>query len=292
MNGLKRFALMAMLAALLVGACAYAAEPVMDEAMMEAREAAPREAAADDFIAPGTGSDFDSDAVARQEQLIIRTGELDIVVNDTEESVAAITDLVNGMGGWVLRTNLSQRGQAKAGSMTVRVPVAQFDTALAQIKGLAIEVKREATSGEDVTEEYVDLTARLRNLEATADRVRAFLDEAQDVDDALNVNRELSQLEGEIEVIQGRRQYLSQSAAYSTIHINITPDVLAQPLEVGGWRPEGTARNALQALITTLQFLASLFIWVVLYITPVLLVIFIPAALLFRLGRYAWRRTR
>jgi hypothetical protein len=111
------------------------------------------------------------------------------------------------------------------------------------VKETAVATTRESTESQDVTEEYVDLSARLNNLQATADRVRAFLDEAQNVEEALEVNRSLSQLEEQIEVIQGRINYLSQSAAYSTLTIDITPDALSQPLAVGGWEPQGTARD-------------------------------------------------
>ncbi|GAB4151844.1 MAG: DUF4349 domain-containing protein [Candidatus Promineifilaceae bacterium] len=224
--------------------------------------------------------------------LIIRTGNLSIVVEDTDATVAAITSLVNSMEGWVVSSNLYKYGEARRGEMSVRVPVAQFDAAMEQIKALALEVNSESSSGQDVTEEYVDLTARLSNQEATAARVRGFLDEATDVEDALAVNQELSRLESEIEQIKGRMNYLSQSASFSTIQVDITPDVLSQPIEIAGWRPQGVAKEALEDLINGLQGLADFLIRFVIAVLPMLLIVGAPLFFIVRAIVRAVRKRR
>jgi hypothetical protein len=234
----------------------------------------------------------DGATLQQQERLIIRTGELRIVVRDTEESVLAITRLVDDMEGWVVSSNLQQRGEAKIGTMTIRIPAAQFDTARAQIKDMAVSVTSEYTSGQDVTEEYVDLSARLGNLQATAARVRTFLDEARNVEEALEVNRELSRLESEIEAMKGRLQYLEQSAAFSTLTVHLTPDALAQPIQIGSWRPEGTARNAIQSLVSALQGLADTAIWIILFLLPLMALTLGPIWLGIRFVVRLWRGWR
>ena len=211
-----------------------------------------------------------------QEQLIIRTGNLEIVVEDTEATIDEIARRAAASGGWVVSSNVFQSGEAKSGSTTIRVPVDQFDAMVEQIESMALEVLNTSASGVDVTEEYVDRQARLQNLEATADRVRSFLEDADDVEEALAVNAELSRLEGEIESIRGRIQYLEQSAAFSTITVRITPDALSQPIEVGGWRPAGVARDAIEALITALQGLATIAIWIIIVLLPLALLVLIP----------------
>jgi hypothetical protein len=225
-----------------------------------------------------------------QERLIIRTGQLDIVVEDTEAAMRQIERLVNGAEGWVVSSNVYQYSTAKSGTITVRFPADQYGSMLDRIKELAMEVTSETTDSQDVTEEFVDLSARLANLEVTRDRVRTFLDEAKNVEEALAVNQELSRLEGEIEVIKGRLQYLSQSAAFSSLTINITPDVLSQPIQVAGWRPEGVAREAIEDLVQALQGLTDFVIRVVLFVLPMALVLGVPAYLIFRLARRFWRR--
>jgi hypothetical protein len=227
-----------------------------------------------------------------QERLIIRTGNIDIVVEDTEGSLTSIGRLADQLGGWIVNSEIRQTGEsAKSGSITLRIPAEDYDEMVGRIKEMALEVTWESSNSQDVTDEFVDLTSRLGNLEATADRVRAFLDSAETVEEALDVNQELSRLEGEIEVIKGRMQYLSQSAAFSTLTVNITPDSISQPIEVAGWRPEGTAKDAIETLVRTLQVIADVAIVVGLYIIPLVLLFGIPAYFIIRFGRN-WLRRR
>lgn len=223
------------------------------------------------------------------ERLIIRNGNLDILVADTEATLAQISAVAEGLEGWVVSSSTNVYLTAKQGYITIRVPATHFDAVMNQIKGMSVEVRSENSSGQDVTEEYVDLASRLGNLEATAARVRAFLDETQNVEEALAVNVELSRLEGEIEVIKGRMQYLSQSAAFSTISVSITPDIVSQPIEVSGWRPQGVFREAVDALIEALQWLGSTLIWLAVYFLPLFIVIILPA---YFIGRRVWRWMR
>jgi hypothetical protein len=194
--------------------------------------------------------------------------------------------------GWVVSSNVFQYDEtAKTGNMTVRIPAAGFQSFIDAVQLMSVEVTRISTSGQDVTEEYVDLSARLENLEVTADRVRAFLDETKNVEEALAVNQELSRLEGEIEVLKGRIKYLEQSSAFSTVSIDLTPDILSQPLEVGGWQPQGVAKSALESLIAALQTLVDITIWLLIFVLPVVLIIAIPIWILVVLIR-RWRRRR
>ncbi len=225
-----------------------------------------------------------------QERLIIRTADLNLVVADTEDTIGAIVEMVEVNGGWVVNSSLYQYGEhAKSGNITVRVPVEGFNSAMAAIKALAVEVTSETASGQDVTEEYVDLSARLGNLEATADRVRNFLDETSNVEEALAVNQELSRLESDIEVIKGRMQYLSQSAGFSTISVNLTPDIAAQPLDPKTWQPGVVVRESFETLVNALQGLANFLISTVIVLGPLALIFSLPLWLIIR---YVLRRRR
>jgi hypothetical protein len=223
---------------------------------------------------------------ASQERLIIRTGDMTIVVTDTETAMAQIGGMAEGAGGWIVSSNVYQASEtAKSGYMTVRIPAEGFQAFLDAVSALSVEVTNLSTSGQDVTEEYVDLDARLGNLEATAERVRGFLDEARTTEEALAVNAELSRLEGEIEAIRGRMKFLSESAAFSAVTVTLTPDELAQPIAVGGWQPQGVLKDAVEALISAMQALGSLAIWAVVFLLPVALLIAIPVALIVYLVR-------
>ena len=227
------------------------------------------------------------------ERLIIRNGSLNLLVTDTEETMQDISRLTQQWEGWVVSSSVyDYYPESKQGTIYIRVPVERFDAAMSEIKALAIEVQSESTNSEDVTDQYVDLNSRLNNLEATAERVRAFLGETQDVEEALAVNQELSRLEGEIEVLKGQMQYLSQSASFSTLTINLYPDIASQSVSVPGWRPQGTAKAALEDLVATLQGIVDFLIYFVISVLPILLVVGLPLYLLVRWGWRRWRRGR
>lgn len=287
---LKKISPLLLILALLLAACARgAAEQAADEAgapAMPAIEAPMEEAESSEDMAFNSGGEATAVQEPGQARLIIRTADMSVVVGDTEEAMDTIGRMVTDNGGWVVSSSVFQYNEtAKTGNMTVRVPAEGFESFLEAVRRLAVEVTRVSTSGQDVTEEYVDLSARLENLEATAERVRAFLDEAETVEEALQVNQELSRLEGEIESLKGRIQYLEQSAAFSTVSIDLTPDELSQPLEVGGWQPEGVVREAIAALISAGQVLINVLIWTVIFLLPILLVVVVPLWLLVRFVR-------
>ncbi len=226
------------------------------------------------------------------ERLIIRNAALDLVVPDTEEAVDEISDLVDELDGYIVESNTYKYDEGLRAHLSLRVPAESLDSALEQIRDLATDVRRENISGQDVTEEYVDLQSNLRHLEATEDRLLDFLAEAEDTEAALEVYDRLQNIQAEIEQVKGRMQYLKQSAAMATITLDIIPDALAQPIQVGGWHPEGTLRDAFESLIKVLQFLVDALIVIVVLIAPVLLIIAAPIVGLFFLVRAIVRRRK
>jgi hypothetical protein len=226
-------------------------------------------------------------------RLIISTVHMSLVVRDTAASLAQIENLATESGGYVTSSNTQGYEEGSRASVTIRVPSERLDEVLEQLRELALEVRSENRSGQDVTEEYVDLNARLEILEAAEQELLELYQTRQasgEVADILEVYRQLVTFRQEIESLTGRIQYLQQSAALATVTLELTPDVLAQPIEVGGWRPEGTARAAFQALISGLQFLADAIIWSLILLLPLAVVVGIPIYGLWRLVRR--RRTR
>jgi hypothetical protein len=227
-----------------------------------------------------------------EERMIVRTADLSLVVKDTEGYVAQVKDIVGGLGGYVVTVNLWRDQEQLRGSITVRVPAESLDDALVKFKGLAVKVERESGSSQDVTEEYSDLGAQLRNLEATEQELRELLATVRErtgkAEDILAVYRELTQIRGQIEQLKGRMQYLERTAAMSAVTIELIPDVLAAPITVGGWRPSETISRALRSLLQTLRLLVDAAIWIVLYVLPVAVVVLIPFAALW----FLWQRRK
>jgi hypothetical protein len=287
------YGVIASILALVVAGCARAAstpapmEPYAAPVGLVERESVVDEDGAATGASNSGAADFSS-----IERLIIRNASLDLVVPDTETALDEINDLTDDLGGYVVESNVYQYQEGMQASVTLRIPAESLDTALERIRALATEVRQESVSGQDVTEEYVDLQSRLRYLEATEARLLEFLEEAEDTEAALAVYEQLQTIQADIEHVKGRIQYLEQSAAMATINLDLTPDELAQPIQVGGWHPEGTLRNAFQSLIRVLQFLADAAIVIVVLILPTLILLAIPFAGVFFLLRAIVRRRR
>ena len=272
--------------ALILAGCAQAAAPTPEAVYVEVE----RQVEAEQPVADASGARVAN--YAGIERLIVRNATLSLVVPDTQAALDEINSLVDELEGYIVQSNVYQYQEGLQASVTFRIPADSLDQALTRVRDLASEVRNENVSGEDVTEEYVDLQSRLRHLQATEQRLLEFLDEAEDTEAALAVYDQLRQVQGEMEQVKGRIQYLEQSAAMATVSVEIVPDELAQPIQVGGWHPEGTLRNAIQSLIRVLQFLVNAAIVIVILIVPTVALIAAPFVGLFFLIRAIVRRRR
>jgi hypothetical protein len=227
--------------------------------------------------------------------MVVQTAEMGLVVKDAEATATAIRELVNGLGGFVSNTNLYHDGSQIRGSIAVRVPAERLDDAMQQLKAMAVRVLRENLSGEDVTQEYTDLSARLRNLEATETELLAMLTEVRQkpnatAEDILQVYNQLVEIRGQIEQTKGRMQYLENLATLATITIELVPDEAEQPVIEEGWQPAATLRSAANRLVNSLQGLADLAIWLAIYVLPILIILALPIILIIWLVRRNRRR--
>jgi hypothetical protein len=230
------------------------------------------------------------------ERLIIRNASLDIVVRDTQVALDAITELTEGLGGYVVESSSFKYQEGLRGSITIRVPAERLGSALTTIRDMATEVRSENFSGQDVTDEYVDLSSSLRNLEAVEQELLELLTEVREktrkAEDVLSVYRELTSIRAQIEQIKGRMEYLQESAALSRVSIELTPDELAQPIQVGRWQPGVTLNNAIERLIEIMQWLVDAAIVIVFNVIPVLIVLAIPVVAIIYAIRAIRKRRR
>ena len=230
----------------------------------------------------------DTTTQASAERMVIKNADLAIITEDPAQSMADIGKMAETMGGFVVESNLYQQTlssgmQVPYASITVRVPAEKLDEALSQIKAGAIEVESANISGQDVTSQYTDLQSQLRNLEAAETQLQAIMEEATDTEDVLNIFNQLVAVRGQIEVIKGQMQYYEQAASLSKISVSITADEAVQPIQLGGWQPSGVAKDAVEALIKTLQFIASAGIWIVLCVLPIGLLVGLPLFFIVRM---------
>jgi hypothetical protein len=178
-------------------------------------------------------------------------------------------------------------------SITLRVPAERLDELVAAIKQIAGAIDREQLSTRDVTEEYVDLEARLVTLRATETVLRGLLAESRarkaDAEQIMAVYRELTGIRSNIEQIQGKLNMLENLAALSTVHLEIRPTEVAKPLSRSGWQPSATLRSSARALVSVLQGLVDMAIVLAVVVLPVLLLVGMPVWLV---GRALARRRR
>ena len=160
----------------------------------------------------------DTATLVQQKRIIVRTVDMGIEVDDVGESIDAIGGLAEEMGGWLVS---SSRAEEHRGFVSVRVPAERLEKAILRLRAMAQDVKSEITSSRDVTDEYYDIQARLTNLEATEGALIKLLDRAEKVEDALSIQKSLSEVQGNIERLQGRIKLLEQTAAYSLINVSL-----------------------------------------------------------------------
>jgi len=244
--------------------------------------------------APSGYGAVDEETARIAERMVIHTVEIRLIVKDTQVSLQAVQSLADEMGGYVASSRTWHTEEQLSASLTLRIPADQLNTALEKLRALALEVDGESITGEDVTQEYVDLEARLRNEEAYEKELLALLTETRertsDAEDILAVYERLTEVRGRIEQIKGRMQYLENMSAMATITVELIPSELMQPITVAGWHPTGTARGAIRALVNALQFFVDAVIWIVLFGLPVLIIIAVPFIVLWYVIRRLRRR--
>jgi hypothetical protein len=221
----------------------------------------------------------------RSNRMIVKNADVRLLVKDTDVAIDRTTQIVGDAGGYIVSSRVWYQdyygNNLKYASITLGVPVDEFERVLTRLRGLAVRVLDETASGDDVTEQYVDLQSQLTNLEATRERIKQFLKDAKTVDEALRVNQELANIESQIEQIKGRMNYLSDRSAFSTITINLepefpiltptptsTPKPTATPIP---WKPGDTFNDAKNTVTVAYQGIANFLIWLFVVILPIVL---------------------
>ncbi|MFC1977448.1 DUF4349 domain-containing protein [Chloroflexota bacterium] len=160
------------------------------------------------------------------DRMIVRTGDVALVVEGVPVAIDQITNMADGFEGYVVSSNVWKEGERLVGSITIRVAAEHFDDAMRALRGLAVDVTSESSTSRDVTEEYVDLSAKLQNLEATEAQLLRIMEKTETVEDILNVQRELSRTRDEIERTKARMQYLERTSATSLIQVRLEQSTL------------------------------------------------------------------
>jgi len=201
-----------------------------------------------------------------EERMIVRTGDMALVVEDIIHTRDDIAQLAVRFDGYVASSQISGEEEEMRGWISIRVADEKFDQALTELRNLAVRVKSERTSSQDVTEEYIDLQSRLNNAEATEKQYLALLEKATDVEDILKIYESLSRVRQEIEQIKGRMQYLERTSSMSRISVQLEPQATAKPLVHAGWSALEALKSAVRGIVIFGQWLGTLAIWLLIFI--------------------------
>lgn len=219
---MKRLAFTALLGVVLIvlGACSAPSSPASIPSSPSQSSDATATVPSSEAKAGGFAPSWSAD------RLIVRTADIVIVVNDVPGAMENILELADRYGGYEVSSRKWRENDRVFGSISIRVPSAEFYRAMADLRKMSVDISNENTTSTDVTEEYVDLESKLNNLEATEAQLLRVLERAETIEDILTVQREVTQIRGQIETTKGRMQYLERSSDTSLINVQLSQSSL------------------------------------------------------------------
>ena len=223
---------------------------------------------------------------------IIRNSELTLEVTTPQDVQRKISSIAESLGGFVVTSESKQRQPAEGAkqeieiSLVIRVPAAQFGPAMDQVRSAGNRVVQEKMTGEDVTEEFIDLEARIKTQKALEDQFLEIMKRANKVEDALEVERQIAEVRTEIEKLEGRKRFLENRASLSTITVSLqTPTAIAV-------NTSGFGRDIREAIAESVQIAIAIVLFLIRFVIvmiPIFLLLILP---LWLLARYFLRRAR
>ncbi len=221
------------------------------------------------------------------DRMVIYNADMTMVVADPLASIERVSALAAELGGFVVQSDVfhtetlgaereAQAASAPEAHITIRVLAEELDEAIARLSEMAVDVRSLSRRGQDVTQEYTDLSSRLHNMEAAESQLQEIMVDARRSEDVLQVFRELIRVREQIEVLRGQMQYFEQSARLSSLSVRLLPDAGAQPISVRGWQPMATLKRATETLLRGLRTLGNILIYMIVTILPIALIVLTP----------------
>ncbi|WP_186668266.1 DUF4349 domain-containing protein [Sporosarcina sp. BP05] len=164
-------------------------------------------------------TDEQSEVIQTNRKIIYRA-ELQLNVKNLEKTQLSIEEKVGEYGGYIVESNVHRESEESVSArLTVRIPEKHFQTFLMDAEGEAAEVLTRNVTGEDVTEQYIDLESRVKSKRTVEERLLVFMGKAEKTEDLLKISSDLSKVQEEIELIVGKIKYLENQTSFSTIEI-------------------------------------------------------------------------
>ena len=226
---------------------------------------------------------------------IIRNADITMEAASTTEAQYRVTEIAEAHGGFVITSEAKQRENLEPTKRTfdiklvARVPSVEFGAALEEIKKLAGNIPEAHIASQDVTEDFIDLEARIKTQKALELQFLEIMKQAKKVPDALEVQRQLAEVRNDIEKLEGRKRFLENRSSLSTITVNIQASKLVT-VSTTGFR--SSLRDAASDSLDLASNMVVFFVRLVIVMAPVLVFIVLPAGLVFRYFARRMRRIR
>lgn len=228
-------------------------------------------------------------------RMIIRNAELFMQVNNVPQAIHAISTFAETSNGYVVRSNINEdpynRGNTSA-EISIRVPAEGLNSALQQLKSMAYKVIQESISGEDITQQYVDLESQLGNLQQSKKQLEKIMAGATNTEDVLKVQQRLSETQGQIDVLQGQIKYYKESVAFSLITIHLTMNPTIEEKSQSQWKITEAFKSSFINLMNGLRDFTYSVIQIVVYFLPLALLWVAFAFIMFWIGRFIYNLFR
>ena len=226
-----------------------------------------------------------------EDRKLIRNASLSLLVKSPAESAEIVIHLAQSVGGFLVNSQLNGGSDATSASLNIRVPAAKFEDVRQRIRKLGLRVEGESVEAQDVTKQYVDQEARLRNLRAQEQQYLGILRKAKTLKDTLEVSDKLNEVRGAIEERQAEFEALSKQIETVAISVTLRAESDAQVFGLH-WRPlyqlKIAAREGLEgfgdyaaSMTMFVFFLPTILLW--------LFTILVGAAIAWRILRWAVR---
>jgi hypothetical protein len=229
-------------------------------------------------VAGGDGSTGTNATTVTDGARIVRTGSLQLDVKDVKTSLNSARDTITGMGGYIGASQQSSNGTSIVATVTYRIPETRWEEALTSLRQLGDEVG-ENTDAAEVTNQIVDLAARIRNLQASETALVRHAAEAAKIADLLEIETRLTDVRGQIEQLTAQQKNLENQAAFGTLAVTFGTEIAAVQKAAAQWDPKTEVDRAGASLIGFLQTLTTAGIWFAIVWLPVLIALAIVVAI-------------
>lgn len=216
---------------------------------------------------------------------IVRTGSLALQVDDVAAALRAGRASIDALGGYIGASRESNHDDQPTAMITYRIPVERWDDALAALRGHALKVVEENTDALEVTDQLVDLAARIRNLKASEEALIAIQVKADKIADVLEVQRRLTDVRGEIEQLEAQRTGIEDRVAFATLDVSYGVEIAAVREIAKGFSPNVEVDRASAQLIGVLQSVVAAGIWFGIVWLPILIVLLVVVFVGIRVAR-------